>query len=178
MIETATFGGGCYWCTEAMFQQLRGVIRVENGFSAGHVPNPSYARVCAGTTGHAEVIQITFDNQEITYEQLLKIHLSTHNPTTLNQQGADKGTQYRSIILPHNPEQRRIAEQVLVDMAGAFDDKIVTEIKDFDCFYPAEQNHQNYYQNNQHAGYCQVVIEPKLEHLRELCRTLLKSEQE
>ena len=173
-IEKATFGGGCFWCTEAMFQQLTGVISVESGYSSGKVKKPSYREVCSGLTGHAEVIQVTFDNTLISYIDLLKIHLSSHNPTTLNQQGADKGTQYRSIIVTHNDEQKETAEKIIAEMQPLFDDDIVTEIKPYEAFYKAEDEHQNYYLDNRDAGYCQVVIQPKLEKFRSLYLDKLK----
>ncbi len=138
--QTATFGGGCFWCTEAIFQQVRGVLSVESGYSGGTMDNPSYREVCGGRTGHAEVIQITFNPIEISYRDLLQIHLSTHNPTTLNQQGADKGTQYRSIIFFHNNEQQEIAKSIIEEFQGAFDTPIVTEIKPLEVFYKAEDS--------------------------------------
>ena len=173
-LEKATFGGGCFWCTEAIFQQLRGVLSVESGYSGGHIDNPSYRAVCDGTTGHAEVIQVIFDPDEITYKDLLRIHLSTHNPTTLNQQGADKGTQYRSVIFAHNYEQEKIAESVVEELQDAFDETIVTEIKPFEVFHKAEDNHQDYYEKNSNAGYCQAVINPKLEKAKKLFKEKLK----
>lgn len=160
--EKATFGGGCFWCTEAMFQNLAGVISIKSGYSGGQVKNPTYREVCSGLTGHAEVIQVEFDNTIISYSDLLKLHLSSHDPTTLNQQGADKGTQYRSIILTHNDEQEKSATQVVAQMQPLFGNNIITEIVPFEAFYTAEEEHQNYYLNNSDAGYCQVVIEPKV----------------
>ena len=147
-LPKATFGGGCFWCTEAIFKQLRGVLSVESGYSGGHTDDPSYRAVCDGTTGHAEVIQVVFNPDEITYKDLLLIHLSTHNPTTLNRQGADKGTQYRSIILAHNREQQEIAEDIIEELQGSLDKPIVTEIKPFEVFHKAEDYHQDYYDNN------------------------------
>jgi peptide methionine sulfoxide reductase msrA/msrB len=173
-LETATFGGGCFWCTEAIFQQLRGVLLVESGYSGGNIDNPSYRAVCEGTTGHAEVIQVIFDPDEITYKDLLRIHLSTHNPTTLNQQGADKGTQYRSVIFAHNDEQKEIAEGVIEELQDVFDEPIVTEIKPFQVFHKAEDYHQDYYEKNSNAGYCQAVINPKLGKARKLFKEKLK----
>ena len=172
--EKATFGGGCFWCTEAIFQQLRGVLSVESGYSGGSMGDPSYQAVCSGTTGHAEVIQIKFDPEGITYEDLLRIHLSTHNPTSLNQQGADKGTQYRSIILTHNSEQQERAEGIIDELQRFFDEPIVTEIQPFKAFYKAEDNHQNYYERNSSGRYCQSVINPKLVNLRKLFVEKLK----
>ncbi len=172
--ETATFGGGCFWCTEAVFQQLRGVLSVESGYSGGHLENPSYRAVCDGTTGHAEVIQIIFDPGQLIYSDLLRIHLSTHNPTTLNQQGPDRGTQYRSIILAHSDEQQKTAQSVIQEMQEAFDKPVVTEIKPFEKFYKAEAYHQDYYGKNSNAGYCQAVINPKLGKFRALFKDKLK----
>jgi peptide methionine sulfoxide reductase msrA/msrB len=172
--ETATFGGGCFWCTEAIFHQLRGVLSVESGYSGGNIDNPSYKMVCGGTTGHAEVIQVNFDPDEITYKDLLRIHLSTHNPTTLNQQGSDKGTQYRSIIFAHNVEQQEIAQSVIEELQDVLDEPIVTEIKPFEVFHKAEDYHQDYYEKNSNAGYCQAVINPKLEKARKLFKEKLK----
>ena len=170
----ATFGGGCFWCTEAMFQLLKGVEKVESGYSGGKIVNPTYREVCNGTTGHAEVIQVTYDPSIISYEDLLRIHLSTHNPTTLNQQGADKGTQYRSIIFTQNPAEEIAAKKVLDEMNAYWDGKIVTEIKPFEVFYVAEADHQEYYNNNSEQGYCRVVIEPKLQKFRDLFNEKVK----
>ncbi len=172
--EKATFGGGCFWCTEAVFQQLQGVLSVESGYSGGHLENPSYESVCAGTTDHAEVIQVTFDPGELTYRDLLRIHLATHDPTTLNQQGVDSGTQYRSIILAHSDEQEETARSVIAEMQKAFDKPVVTEIKSIEKFYKAEDYHQDYYKNNSTVGYCQIVINPKLEKFRALFKDKLK----
>jgi len=147
---------------------------VESGYSGGHTHNPSYRAVCDGTTGHAEVIQVIFDPDEITYKELLLIHLSTHNPTALNKQGADKGTQYRSIIFTHNDEQEKTAKGVIAELQDAFDEPIVTEIKPFEVFHKAEDYHQDYYERNPNAGYCQAVISPKLEKARKLFKEKLK----
>jgi peptide methionine sulfoxide reductase msrA/msrB len=166
----ATFGGGCFWCTEAIFQQLAGVSRVESGYAGGASPDPTYEQVCSGRTGHAEVVQLTFDPSIVSYADLLRIHLSTHNPTTLNQQGADRGTQYRSIVLAHDSEQEATARAVIDEMADAFDDPIVTEVKRLDTFYPAEDYHQNYYAGDPRKPYCAAVISPKLQRFRELFR--------
>ena len=174
-LATATFGGGCFWCTEALFRELEGVHAVASGYSGGHVDNPGYRAVCNGTTGHAEVIQVLFDPAVISYRELLEIHLETHDPTTLNQQGADKGTQYRSIIFTHDAAQRQTAEAVLEALRGHFAAAIVTEITPFDTFYKAEDYHQDYYQMNAEAGYCQVVISPKLRKFREKFRQKLVS---
>ena len=172
----ATFGGGCFWCTEAIFQQLAGVSKVESGYSGGSSANPTYEAVCSGSTGHAEVVQVTFDPAEITYADLLRIHLSTHNPTTLNQQGADKGTQYRSVVLTHDSEQEAIARQVIEEMASAFGAPIVTEVKPFEMFYPAEGYHQDYYASNPNKPYCEAVISPKLEKARQLFKDRLREQ--
>ena len=173
---TATFGGGCFWCTEAVFQQLAGVSKVESGYSGGRTTNPTYHQVCSGETGHAEVVQLTYDPNVISYADLLRIHLSTHNPTTLNQQGADRGTPYRSIILTHDSEQEATAKQVVEEMASAFDDPIVTEVKPFDIFYKAEGYHQNYYASNPAKAYCAAVISPKLQKFRALFKNRLKEQ--
>jgi peptide methionine sulfoxide reductase msrA/msrB len=167
-LEKATFGGGCFWCTEAIFQKLRGVEKVESGYSGGATINPTYQDVCAGITGHAEVVEITYDPDVISYADLLKIHLSTHDPTTLNYQGADHGTQYRSIILTHDELQKQTAEKIILEMASSFDNEIVTEVSPFENFYKAETYHQNYYNNNPGQGYCAAVISPKLEKFRKL----------
>lgn len=175
MTEIATFGGGCFWCTEAVFQQLRGVESVVSGYSGGQTLNPDYRSVCNGNTGHAEVIQVKFDPSQISYADLLRIHLATHDPTTLNRQGADRGTQYRSVIFTENAEQQAIAQQVLAEMQSAFDEPIVTQIVPLDKFYKAEDYHQNYYRSNPSAGYCQAVISPKLSKARALFREKLKT---
>lgn len=168
-METAIFGGGCFWCTEAIFQKLKGVQTVTSGYAGGTVQNPSYERVSMGTTGHAEVIKIEFDPTTISYEDLLDIFWHVHNPTTLNKQGNDVGTQYRSIILYTSEEQRRKAERSLSKMSesGEFNKPIVTEIKALDKFYDAETYHKNYFQNNTLQPYCQVIIAPKLAHFLE-----------
>ena len=160
----ATFGTGCFWCTEAVFQQLKGVKSVVSGFSGGHVENPSYEQVVTGATGHAEVCQIEFDPDQISFEDLVEIFFDTHDPTTLNRQGNDYGPQYRSVIFYHTEEQREIAERVKRenDASGKWKKPIVTEITAFDKFYPAEDYHQNYFKNNPNQGYCRYVIAPKV----------------
>lgn len=175
-IELATFGSGCFWCTEAIFQRLDGVVKVESGYSGGSVPNPSYEAVCTGKTGHAEVCQITFDKSKITYEQLLEVFWKTHDPTTLNRQGADVGTQYRSVIFYHNSEQKKSAETIKaeLDKSGAFDKPIVTEIAEFKKFYKAEDYHQNYFNNNSYQPYCSFVISPKIEKFEKVFKSRLK----
>ncbi|HPE61450.1 MAG: peptide-methionine (S)-S-oxide reductase MsrA [Thiothrix sp.] len=162
----ATFGGGCFWCTEAVFQPLRGVKKVESGYSGGTGP-ADYRAVCSGRTGHAEVVQVTFDPDMISYEDLLRIHFSTHDPTTLNRQGADSGTQYRSIIFTHDEAQATSAEQVKQAMQAYFPAPIVTRIEPLAQFHKAEDYHQNYYRDNPGAGYCQAVIAPKLAKFRQ-----------
>ncbi len=166
VMEKATLGGGCFWCVEAVFDRLRGVERVVSGYAGGSVPNPSYRQVTTGTTGHAEVVQVTFDPDEVSYRTLLEVFFTTHDPTTLNRQGADRGTQYRSVILYHDEEQRQTAEAVRAEMAGVWDDPIVTEIAPLDTFYEAEAYHQDYYANNAAQPYCQAVIAPKVAKLR------------
>ena len=165
--QTATFGGGCFWCTEALFQKLKGVESVESGYAGGNKANPSYEEVSTGLSGHAEAIQIKFDPKIISYQKLLDIFWHTHNPTTVNQQGADKGSQYRSIIFYHDDEQHKVAEQSKQEFnqSGAYSSPIVTQIVPFTNFYVAEEYHQNYYQNNSDAPYCSVVIDPKLKKL-------------
>ena len=162
--ETATFGAGCFWCVEAVFQELNGVIKVESGYMGGSTPNPTYREVCTGNTGHAEVTRITFDPKVISYDELLEVLWTTHDPTTLNRQGADAGTQYRSAIFYENDDQRQKAEKSKKEVAPQIWDKpIVTEIVASSTFYPAEDYHQDYYANNPEAGYCRIVITPKVE---------------
>ena len=163
-METATFGSGCFWCTEAVFQQLKGVSSVVPGYSGGHVVNPTYQQVCTGRTGHAEVCQIQFDPEQISYEELLEVFFNIHDPTTLNRQGNDVGTQYRSVIFYHSEEQRKTAERIMAELddSEAWKNPIVTEIVPFEEFYKAEDYHQNYYRNNPNEGYCRVIIAPKL----------------
>jgi methionine-S-sulfoxide reductase len=175
-LEKATFGAGCFWCTEAVFQQLRGVKSVVSGYSGGDVENPTYEAVCNGSTGHAEVIQITYDPAQISYDDLLKVFWQTHDPTTPNQQGHDVGTQYRSAVFHHSDEQRRIAEQykAQLDATKAFARPIVTEITPFKNFYAAEKYHQNYFRLNPSQGYCQFVIRPKVEKFNKEFKALLK----
>ncbi len=167
--ETATLGGGCFWCLEAVFEQIEGVRSVVSGYSGGKVPNPSYEQVCTGATGHAEVVQITFDPERISYRELLEVFFTIHDPTTLNRQGADVGTQYRSVIFYHTPEQEKIAREVIreLEASGTWENPIITAIEEFREFYPAEDYHQGYYQRNQRLPYCQAVITPKLAKLRQ-----------
>ncbi len=166
--ELATLAGGCFWCLDAIFRQLKGVVKVESGYAGGRTANPSYHDVCAGTTGHAEVVQVTFDPSEISYRDLLGVFFTIHDPTTLNRQGADAGTQYRSAIFHHTPEQRETAERVIaeLDREHVWDAPIVTEVKPFDAFYPAERYHQDYYDANPGQPYCQIVIAPKVAKFR------------
>jgi len=163
--DTATFGEGCFWCTETFFQRLDGVYKVLSGYGGGHVENPSYEEVCDKTTGHAELCRIVYDPKKITYDELLEVFWKTHDPTTLNQQGADVGPQYRSVIFYHNEDQKKKAEHYkeVLNKSGAWDKPIITAIELFKNFYPAENYHQNYYNDNQNQGYCRFVIAPKLE---------------
>lgn len=163
--ETATFGGGCFWCVEAVYVRIPGVISVTSGFAGGKTENPTYHDVCNGNTGHAEVTQIVFDPAKVSYDKLLEVFWQAHDPTTLNRQGADEGTQYRSIVLYHDEKQKLLAEKSKLAAAENFHSPIVTEIAPFKKFYPAEDYHQGYYDANSNAGYCQVVIKPKLEKL-------------
>lgn len=168
MTEQATLGGGCFWCLDAVFRDLRGVERVVSGYSGGRRPNPTYEQVCSGATGHAEVVQITYDPDEISYRDLLNVFFTIHDPTTPNRQGADVGTQYRSVIFYHNEEQKRIAEEVIreTEAKQIWNAPIVTEIVPFEAFYPAEPYHQDYYRKNPEQAYCRVVIEPKVAKFR------------
>ena len=162
--EVATLGGGCFWCVEAVFEETKGVLKVESGYSGGFVPDPTYQQVCSETTGHAEVVQVTFDPEVLSYRDVLGIFFATHDPTTLNRQGADVGTRYRSAIFYHDEEQRRVAEEVISEISaeGVWDAPIVTEVVPFDAFYLAEGYHQGYFRNNALQPYCQVVIAPKV----------------
>ena len=175
-LDTVTFAAGCFWCLEAIFQNLKGVHSVVSGYSGGHTPNPTYKQVCADTSGHAEACQITFDPKEISFADLLEVFWKVHDPTTLNRQGNDEGTQYRSAIFYHNEEQRRLAEHYKkeLDAAGAFSAPIVTEISPFQKFYKAEDYHQNYYNENGNQPYCRFVIQPKVEKFRKVFKTKLK----
>ncbi|MFH7019096.1 peptide-methionine (S)-S-oxide reductase MsrA [Flavobacterium sp. FlaQc-47] len=167
-LSVATFGGGCFWCIEAIIQRLKGIKSVKSGFSGGFIKNPPYREVRTDRTGHAEVIQVTFDPDIISYHDLVYIFMTSHDPTTLNRQGADKGTQYRSIILYHDVEQKEIVQQVFEEIKSLYEDSIVTELKPFEVFYNAEDDHQNYYNNNQDAHYCQIVIDPKVQKLKKM----------
>lgn len=174
--QVATVAGGCFWCTEAIFTDLKGVDKVVSGYSGGHVANPTYRQVCSGGTGHAEAINITFDPAVVTYKDLLRIFFTTHDPTTLNRQGADEGTQYRSAIFYHDQEQKRDALEVIreIEAERIWPGKIVTEVTPFTNFYPAEDYHQDYFAQNPNQGYCQVVIAPKVAKFRAKYRDKLK----
>lgn len=175
-VQVATFGNGCFWCTEAIFQRLNGVEKVVSGYSGGRVKNPTYKEVCSGLTGHAEVIQITYDPKKISFDELLEVFWKTHDPTTLNRQGADEGTQYRSAVFYHTEEQKQLATEYRkkLDASGAFDNPIVTEITAFTEFYPAEDYHQNYFNLNGTAPYCSYVIQPKIEKFQKVFKSKLK----
>lgn len=174
--KLATFGGGCYWCTEAIFLRVEGVEDIVSGFSGGKVANPTYKDVCSGITGHAEVIQLRYNPDKVTYTELLEIFFKTHDPTSLNRQGADVGTQYRSAIFYHSEAQKVKAEEVILalDKENIWDKPIVTEITAFDIFYPAEASHQDYFDNNKNQGYCRMVIQPKVEKFEKLFKEKLK----
>ena len=175
-IQLMTVGGGCFWCTEALFLELKGIQKVVSGYTGGTAPGkPTYREVCSGLTGHAEVVQVTFDASVISYEELLVIFMTTHDPTTLNRQGADVGTQYRSVIYYHNEEQKIVAEEVIQQVQPYFDSPIVTEVSPLGTFYEAEDYHQNYYNQNSEQGYCSFVISPKLAKLRKVYADKLKS---
>lgn len=178
-LEIATFGGGCFWCTEAVFSELRGVVSVDVGYSGGSTANPSYEQVCTGRTGHAEVVQVGFDPAKISYRDLLAVFFATHDPTSLNRQGADVGPQYRSVIFYHNADQKREAQELINELNASYlmTAPVVTELCVAQKFYPAESNHRKYYQNNSAAPYCQFVINPKLNVVRERYAKLLKSQE-
>ena len=175
--ELATLAGGCFWCLEAVFKDLRGVESVVSGYAGGDVENPTYSAVCDGTTGHAEVVQVTFDPREATFRELLEVFFTIHDPTTLNRQGADIGTQYRSAVFYHTPEQREIAEEVIAEMTASrvWDAPIVTEVVPLTKFYPAESYHQNYFENNPAQPYCRAVVAPKVSKFRKLFLEKLKA---
>lgn len=175
--EVATLAGGCFWCLEAVFERLHGVEGVVSGYAGGRVPNPTYAQVCTGTTGHAEVVQVPFDPQVVTFRELLEVFFTIHDPTTLDRQGPDVGPQYRSAIFYHTPEQQATAERLIarLDEAGVWQRLIVTEVTPFSVFYPAEDYHQRFYQRNRGQPYCQYVIEPKLAKLRQEYLAKLKA---
>lgn len=176
-IETTTLGGGCFWCLEAVYDQLKGVQAVESGYAGGHVANPSYKAVCTGTTGHAEVVQVEFDNDVITFQDILNVFFTIHDPTTLNRQGNDIGTQYRSAIFYHSDAQKRIAEETIQSLNenGPWSDPIVTEVVPVENYFPAEDYHQEYFENNPNQGYCRVVIAPKVAKFRQKYLAQLKA---
>jgi peptide-methionine (S)-S-oxide reductase len=175
-IDTATFGAGCFWCVEAVFQRMNGVLSVKSGYSGGTVKNPSYKEVCTGSTGHAEVVQITYDKTKVSFDELLEVFWKTHDPTTLNRQGNDYGTQYRSVVFYHNDEQKKLAEKYKAEInkSGAYPGPIVTEISPFTAFYPAEDYHQNYYNENGSEPYCRFVIQPKVEKFEKIFKDKMK----
>ncbi|MGF7216656.1 peptide-methionine (S)-S-oxide reductase [Spirosoma lacussanchae] len=177
-VEKATFGTGCFWCTEALYESLDGVYDAVSGYEGGQKPNPTYKEVCTGTTGHAECVEVTYDPAKITYQELLEAFFRSHDPTTLNRQGADVGTQYRSVIFYHNEEQKRLAETAKDELnkAGAYNNPIVTEISPATTFYEAEAYHQSYFANNPEQGYCAFVIAPKLDKFRKVFKEKLKTE--
>ncbi|MFN0216419.1 MAG: peptide-methionine (S)-S-oxide reductase MsrA [Saprospiraceae bacterium] len=172
--EIATLGGGCFWCVEAVFQDLKGVLKVESGYSGGPSENPSYKEICSGLTGHAEVVQLTFDPLTVSFQDILRVFFTVHDPTTLNRQGNDVGSQYRSVIYYHSEEQKHIAEAGILEAQEAWDDPIVTELTAFEKFYKAEAYHQNYYKDNPYQGYCSFIIAPKVKKFREKFREKLK----
>jgi len=174
----ATLGGGCFWCLEAVFEQVKGVQRVVSGYAAGHTENPTYKQVCSETTGHAEVVQLHFDPGVVSYRTLLDIFFTIHDPTTLNRQGNDRGTQYRSIILYHDEAQKKTAEEAMqaVGRSGEWDGPLVTELKPLEKFWPAEDYHQGYFRGNEYQPYCQFVVAPKVAKFREKYKALLKTE--
>ena len=167
-MEVATLAGGCFWCLEAVYDELRGVEKVESGYSGGHVPNPTYRQVCSETTGHAEVVQVTFDQEVVSFREVLEVFFTIHDPTTLNRQGADVGESYRSAIFYHDEDQKRVAEEVIAELEAenVWGDPIVTEVTPFDEFYVAEDYHQEYFRNNAYQPYCQVIIAPKVAKFR------------
>ncbi|MDB4271068.1 peptide-methionine (S)-S-oxide reductase MsrA [bacterium] len=174
-LELATLGGGCFWCTEAVLLEVKGVEKAVSGYSGGNAPGkPTYREICSGLTGHAEVIQISFDPDVVSFHDLLMIFMTTHDPTTLNRQGADVGTQYRSVIFYHDENQKEVAEGVLSEMASYYENPVVTELSPLKIFYEAEDYHQDYYRNNQSQGYCNFVITPKLAKLRKIHADKLK----
>ncbi len=175
-LETATLGGGCFWCTEAVFDSVIGVEDVVSGYSGGHISNPTYQQVCSETTGHAEVVQVKFDPNEISYKEILQIFFGTHNPTTLNRQGNDVGSSYRSVVFYHTPEQKETANEVIEELTeeAIFDDPIVTEVTELTNFYPAEDYHQEYFANNPSQPYCMGVVAPKVSKFRQKFADKLK----
>ena len=177
MHETATLGGGCFWCLEAVFEQLRGVEKVESGYAGGRTPDPTYHQVCTGATGHAEVVQVTFDPAVVSFAEVLDVFFATHDPTTLNRQGADVGTQYRSVIFYHGPAQKETAERKIAELnaAGVWGSPLVTEVAPLERFYRAEDYHQEYFRTNPGQGYCQAVVAPKVAKFRKQFTAKLKA---
>ncbi|KAF2510840.1 peptide-methionine (S)-S-oxide reductase MsrA [Flavobacterium zhairuonense] len=175
-LETITLGGGCYWCVEAVYENLDGVKSVVSGFSGGNVPNPTYEEVCTGETGHAEVVQITYDKNVTDINEIFKVFFTVHDPTTLNRQGADVGTQYRSVIFYKNEEQKKAAQSIIAELnkAKVYNNPIVTKVEPFKVFYKAEDYHQNYYANNKNQPYCKMVIQPKIEKFEKVFKDKLK----
>jgi peptide-methionine (S)-S-oxide reductase len=176
-METATLGGGCFWCLEAVYRDLRGVTSVQSGYMGGHLANPSYEAVCTGTTGHAEVVQVQFDPAQLDYADLLRVFFTIHDPTQLNRQGNDVGTQYRSVIFTHSEAQRQTAEAIIAEITGAnlYSGKVVTQIMPAPAFYPAEADHDQYYERNPNAGYCRVVVAPKVAKFRKVFADRVRS---
>lgn len=176
--QTATLGGGCFWCLEAVFDDLKGVTDVVSGYAGGRAVKPTYQQVCSGSTGHAEVVQVTFDPAQISFHEILEVFFSMHDPTTLNRQGADVGTQYRSVIFYHDEEQKQVAQEVMRQFAqqGVWSNPIVTQLAPFEAFYPAEDYHQEYFAHNPHQSYCQVVIAPKVAKFRKQFLKRLKKQ--
>ena len=166
--EIATLGGGCFWCTEAVFQEVKGVMSVESGYTGGTVVSPTYEQICEGTTGHAEVVRVVFDPDIVSYRELLEIFFTIHDPTTLNRQGNDVGTQYRSVVYFHSPEQQATAKTVMAEMANVWDGPLVTELSEAGVYYPAESHHQNYFRQNPLQGYCAFVVAPKVAKFRKV----------
>lgn len=175
--ETATLGGGCFWCTEAVYKEMKGVVKVVPGYSGGHIKNPAYREVTTGRTGHAEVVQVTFDPQVTQFTEILEVFFVTHDPTTLNRQGNDVGTQYRSAVFFHNQQQKEIAEQVIeaFEKEKVYDDPIVTEVTPFETFYVAEDYHHNYFERNKNQPYCQFVVAPKVEKFKKVFSDKMKN---
>ena len=174
--ETALLGGGCFWCLEAVYQQLKGVDHVESGYTGGHVNNPTYEQICQGDTGHAEVVKLSFDPAVVSYREILEVFFTIHDPTTLNRQGNDVGTQYRSVIYFYNPQQQEIARQIIAEMALVWDAPIVTELSPSETYYKAEDYHQNYFQQHPLQGYCAFVVAPKLAKFRKIFSEITKAE--
>lgn len=174
--EIATLGGGCFWCTEAVFQQMKGITAIESGYTGGRVANPSYEQICEGTTGHAEVVRLTFDPAVVSFREILEVFFTIHDPTTLNRQGNDVGTQYRSVIYYHTPEQQDMARHVMAEMANVWDASIVTELSPAETYYKAEDYHQNYFRQNPLQGYCAFIVAPKVAKFRQTFRDKIRAD--